>query len=185
MKEYESTIKETSKSDENIDFIESEVKVYDFDTYTEDICKEYRNKKSLSSVDAFALSDDGDLWFIEFKNARKSQLPKKSLPPKAYDSMYTAYFFLKERYSIDELKKKAVLFVVYNDDAISDENKENQSKSFSKFKTKMGEMAKIDTETRILFGLEKFKGFLYREIHTIGKQEFLEKYEQKCCLIDD
>lgn len=184
MKEYESTIRETSKSDENIDFIESEVKVYDFDAYTEDICKEYRSKKSLSSVDAFALSDDGDFWFIEFKNARKSQLPKKSLPPKAYDSMYTAYFFLKQKYSIDELKSKAILFVVYNDDAISGEKKENPSKGFSKFKTKIGELAKIDTETRILFGLEKFKGFLYREIHTIGKQEFLEKYEQKCRLIE-
>lgn len=60
MEQYESTIKETSKSDENIDFIESEVKVYDFDAYTEDVCKEYRSKKSLSSVDAFALSDDDD-----------------------------------------------------------------------------------------------------------------------------
>ena len=48
MEQYESTIKETSKSDENIDFIESEVKVYDFDAYTEDVCKEYRSKKSLS-----------------------------------------------------------------------------------------------------------------------------------------
>lgn len=123
MEQYESTIKETSKSDENIDFIESEVKVYDFDAYTEDVCKEYRSKKSLSSVDAFALSDDDDFWFIEFKNARKSQLPKKSLPPKAYDSIYTAYFFLKEKYSINQIKKKAVLFVVYNDDAISDEKK--------------------------------------------------------------
>lgn len=37
MEQYESTIKETSKSDENIDFIESEVKVYDFDAYTEDV----------------------------------------------------------------------------------------------------------------------------------------------------
>lgn len=45
MEQYESTIKETSKSDENIDFIESEVKVYDFDAYTEDVCKEYRSKK--------------------------------------------------------------------------------------------------------------------------------------------
>ena len=44
MEQYESTIKETSKSDENIDFIESEVKVYDFDAYTEDVCKEYRSK---------------------------------------------------------------------------------------------------------------------------------------------
>mgnify|MGYP000054476012 CR=1 FL=1 len=34
-------------------------------------------------------------------------------------------------------------------------------------------------------GIEKFKGFLYREIHTIGKQEFLEEYEKKCRLIND
>lgn len=37
----------------------------------------------------------------------------------------------------------------------------------------------------VLFGIEKFKGFLYREIHTIGKQEFLEEYEKKCRLIND
>ena len=49
----------------------------------------------------------------------------------------------------------------------------------------MGELAKADPETRILFGIEKFKGFLYREIHTIGKQEFLEEYEKKCRLIND
>ena len=183
MEIYESTIRKTSKSDDGTDFIKSDVKVYDFDAFTKTICNAYRNKKTLGSVDAFALSDTNEeLWFIEFKNARKSRVPKKSLQIKAYDSMYTAYFFLKEKYSLNEIKSRAVLFVVYNDDAIEEEQRENPSTDFLKFKTKMGEMARIDPENRILFGMDKYKGFLYKEIHTIGKEEFIEKYQSRCRL---
>lgn len=63
---YESTIEAVSQSDGGKKFIESNIKVYDFDKFTEDICRDYRNKKNLCSVDAFAISDNGSFLFIEF-----------------------------------------------------------------------------------------------------------------------
>lgn len=62
--------------------------------------------------------------------------------------------------------------MVYNDDAISDEKKENPSKGFSKFKNKMGELAKADPETRILFGIEKFKGFYIEKYILLENRNF-------------
>ena len=180
---YESTIEAVSQSDGGKKFIESDIKVYDFDKFTEDICRDYRNKKSLCSVDAFAISDNGSFLFIEFKNARKSQFPKTSLPPKAFDSIYIAQFFLQEKYSIEYLKEHSVLIVVYNDDAVYGQQKENKSGHFEKIKNKLGTYAKVDKEKEILFNLEKYKGALYKDIFTISKKEFMEKYALKCNLI--
>ena len=180
---YESTIEAVSQSDGGKKFIESDIKVYDFDKFTEDICRDYRNKKNLCSVDAFAISDNGNFLFIEFKNARKSQFPKTSLPPKAFDSIYIAQFFLQEKYSIEYLKEHSVLIVVYNDDAVYGQQKENKSGHFEKIKNKLGTYAKVDKEKEILFNLEKYKGALYKDIFTISKKEFMEKYALKCNLI--
>ena len=183
-KEYESTIKTVSQSDRGENFIESDIKVYDFDKFTADICNCYRDKKYLNSVDAFAVSDDNEFLFIEFKNVRKSHFPKRSVSPKAFDSIYIAQFFLDEKYSIDFLKEHSILIVVYNDDAVSETQKENKSGDFEKIKKKIGVYAQIDKESEILFNLEKYKGILYKDIFTISKKEFMNKYALKCNLID-
>lgn len=181
-KEYESTIEFVSQSDDGKKFIESDIKVYNFDKYTEYICNRYRHKKNLCSVDAFAVSNNNDFLFIEFKNARKSQFPKSSLPPKAFDSLYTVQFFLNGKYSIEYLKNHSILIVVYNDEAIS--QKENKSEALEKTKEKLRTYAQIEKNAEILFNLESYKGTLYKDVITINKDEFMKKYASQCNLIN-
>ena len=182
MDKYKSTITDTSKSKKGEKFIESDINVYDFDNFTQDLCSKYRHKHNFYSVDAFAFSDKNEFWFIEFKNAVKSRFPKKWLRPKAMDSLYTAYFFFNQQYSLEELKKNSVFIVVYNDDNREEIHKENPSEDFEKLKNKMATFANVQNETRILFDIEDFKGFLYKDVITIGNNEFMEKYASKCHL---
>lgn len=181
MRNYKSTITDASKSSEGVKFIESNIKVYNFDDFTSDLCSRYRHKRNFYSVDAFAKTDESEFWFIEFKNARKARVRKKWLRPKAMDSIYTSFFFLEKKYPLEEIMKKSVLFVVYNDEE-DQIQKENPSENFEKLKQKIADFAQIQEENRILFDIDDFKGFLYKDVITIGKSEFMKKYASKCHL---
>ncbi|MDE6887070.1 MAG: hypothetical protein K2P45_00245 [Eubacterium sp.] len=66
---------------------------------------------------------------------------------------------------------EAFLIVVYNEEGV--EQKEEESEYLQAIKKKVGGWA--GNRTRILFGLEIYKGVLYKEILTVDKNEFMEK----------
>ena len=165
-----STLSETSKDDEGNAVVDYQNPVYNFDSITKDIADIYRVKKPHKSCDALYVKDDEHIYLMEFKNVRKSRIPKKELHQKAYDSIMTLQMAFFPQFSLDELKKRVVLIVIYNNDGIVE--KEQDSASFEAFKKKLSGLSKSQNE--ILFGLEIFRGILYKDVLTLEKQKYVE-----------
>lgn len=127
-----STLCETSKDDEGNAVVDYQNQVYNFDSITSDIADIYRVKKPLKSCDALYIKDDAHIYLIEFKNIRKSRIPKKELHQKTYDSIMTLQMAFFPKLSLDELKMRVVLVIIYNNDGIVE--KEQDSVSFDAFK---------------------------------------------------
>ena len=89
---------------------------------------------------------------------------------KAYDSILTLQMAFFPEFSLDELKTRVVLIVIYNDAGIVE--KEQDSVSFDKFKSKLSSLSK--SQNHILFDLEIFQGILYKEVLTLEKQEYIK-----------
>lgn len=127
-----STLSETSKDNEGNAVVDYQNLVYNFDRITNDIAHIYRVKKPCKSCDALYIKDDAHIYLIEFKNVRKSRVPKKELHQKAYDSIMTLQMAFFPEFSLEELKMRVVLIVVYNDAEIVE--KEQDSVSFDALK---------------------------------------------------
>lgn len=167
-----STLKERSRDDDGHSFIESQQEVYDFDEITQEIADMYRNKRPMASCDALYSKDDSHIYLIEFKNARRSRIGKKFFLQKAFDSVFSLEFAFYQHLPLEELKEKLYLVVVYNDEGVVE--KEAESPNFQSFKQAVGRLAG-DNE-RILFGLDIYKGVLYKDIFTVEKDVFMEQF---------
>ncbi len=165
-----STLSETSKDNEGNAVVDYQNLVYNFDRITNDIAHIYRVKKPCKSCDALYIKDDAHIYLIEFKNVRKSRVPKKELHQKAYDSIMTLQMAFFPEFSLEELKMRVVLIVVYNDAEIVE--KEQDSVSFDAFKKKLADLSK--SQNKILFGLEIFQKVLYKAVFTLEKQEYVK-----------
>ena len=143
------TLSETSKDDDGNAVINYQNPVYNFDRITSDIAAIYRAKKPHKSCDALYIKDDAHIYLMEFKNVRKSRIPKKELHQKAYDSIMTLQMAFFPKLSLDEL-----------------------SVSFDAFKRKLSDLSK--SRNKILFDLEIFQGIFYKEVLTLEKQEYVK-----------
>ncbi len=166
-----STLRETSKDDDGNILIDDLQEVYNFDIVTEIIAGVYRNKKPLCSCDALFIKNKDEIFLIEFKNARKSRVPKKQLCEKAFDSIMTLQVAFFPNFSIEDLRKKVNLIFVYNNEGVAE--KELESPYFDKIKSKFAQISNYNST--ILFGLDKYKGIFYKNIMTVEKQIFLSK----------
>lgn len=169
------TLSETSKDNEGNAVVDYENVVYNFDIITNDIADVYRVKRPQKSCDALYIKDSENIYLIEFKNVRRSRVPRKELQQKAYDSIMTLQLGFFPRFSLNDLKEKVVLIVVYNDDGIVE--KEQDSVSFDALKNKLNSFSK--SGKNILFNLEIFKGILYKDIFTLEKQEYSKTMHQQ------
>ena len=166
-----STLSETSKDDEGNAVVDYQNPVYNFDSITSDIANIYRVKKPHKSFDALYIKDNSHIYLIEFKNIRRSRIPKKELHQKAYDSIMTLQMVFFPNLSLNELKTRVVLIIIYNDDDGIVE-KEQDSISFDALKRKMCDLSKC--QNKILFDLEIFRGILYKDVLTLEKQEYIK-----------
>lgn len=164
------TLSEISEDDDGNAVVDYQNIVYYFDYITEYIADTYRVKKPHRSCDALYIKDDAHIYLMEFKNVRRSRMPKKELHEKAYDSIMTLQMAFFSNLSLDELKKRVVLIVIYNDAGIVE--KEQDSASFEAFKSKMSDLSK--SQNKILFGLDIFRGILYKDVLTLEKQEYIK-----------
>ena len=157
--------------------------VYNFDA----VKTQYAN--SLGLTEEVASSCDGLFWsdkwrgLIEFKNGRLIDKKNKNfkneelrkLEKKNIDSMFVLLDLTNKCF--DELVKKTEYILVYNK-----ENNDIESlQEIGSYFIKEGK-SKAETETIdeiICFGLEKFKGYCFKSIHTYSKEEFEEKFVKK------
>lgn len=76
--------------------------------------------------------------------------------------------------SLEELKERLYLVVVFNDEEIIE--KEQESQYFQAFKKKVGQLA--GEKERILFGMDIYKGTFYKDVYTVEKNVFLKQMYQ-------
>lgn len=163
------TLSDSSRDDSGYSVIESSQEVYDFDEITKELADKYRTSKPQHSCDALYIKDADHIYLLEFKNARRSRVPAKEVKRKAYDSIMTLQLAFFPQYSLEDIRQKVFLIFIYNNEGVIE--KEEESAAFDAFKSKLLQFSENTQD--ILFGLDIYKGVLYKDVWTIDKTEFM------------
>lgn len=184
-----STLKQTSKDDNNEEYMtESTIRVINFDSVGGD--KYSKNNKlniQLKTNDVLFLHNDKKYTFIEFKNGKLLDKTNKIDIKKLKDielKILNSLFILGdiEEKSLSSLKEITDYILVYNEEK-NTPNERNSISEIGNYFINQGnissEKTKTEREEIICFGLEKFKGYCFKNIHTYSKEEFEEKFVKK------
>ena len=184
-----STLKQTSKDDNNQEYMtESTIRVINFDSVGGD--KYSKNNKlniQLKTNDVLFLHNDKKYTFIEFKNGKlldktnKIDIKKlKDIELKILNSLFVLGDI--EEKSLSSLKEITDYILVYNEEK-NTPNERNSISEIGNYFINQGnissEKTKTEREEIICCGLEKFKGYCFKNIHTYSKEEFEEKFVKK------
>ena len=184
-----STLKQTSKDDNNEEYMtESTIRVINFDSVGGD--KYSKNNKlniQLKTNDVLFLHNDKKYTFIEFKNGKlldktnKIDIKKlKDIELKILNSLFVLGDI--EEKSLSSLKEITDYILVYNEEK-NTPNERNSISEIGNYFINQGnissEKTKTEREEIICFGLQKFKGYCFKNIHTYSKEEFEEKFVKK------
>ena len=184
-----STLKQTSKDDNNEEYMtESTIRVINFDSIGGD--KYSKNNKlniQLKTNDVLFLHNDKKYTFIEFKNGKlvdktnKIDIKKlKDIELKILNSLFVLGDI--EEKSLSSLKEITDYILVYNEEK-NTPNERNSISEIGNYFINQGnissEKTKTEREEIICFGLEKFKDYCFKNVHTYSKEEFEEKFVKK------
>ena len=184
-----STLKQTSKDDNNEEYMtESTIKVINFDSVGGDkYSKNNRLNIQLKTNDVLFLHNNKEYTFIEFKNGKlldktnKIDIKKlKDIELKILNSLFVLGDI--EEKSLSSLKEITDYVLVYNEEK-NTPNERNSISEIGNYFINQGnissEKTKTEREEIICFGLEKFKGYCFKNVHTYSKEEFEEKFVKK------
>ena len=184
-----STLKQTSKDDNNEEYMtESTIRVINFDSVGGDkYSKNNRLNIQLKTNDVLFLHNNKKYTFIEFKNGKlldktnKIDIKKlKDIELKILNSLFVLGDI--EEKSLSSLKEITDYVLVYNEEK-NTPNERNSISEIGNYFINQGDISseKIKTEKEeiICFGLEKFKGYCFKNVHTYSKEEFEEKFVKK------
>ena len=184
-----STLKQTSKDDNNEEYMtESTIKVINFDSVGGDkYSKNNRLNIQLKTNDVLFLHNNKKYTFIEFKNGKlldktnKIDIKKlKDIELKILNSLFVLGDI--EEKSLSSLKEITDYILVYNEEK-NTPNERNSISEIGNYFINQGnissEKTKTEKEEIICFGLEKFKGYCFKNVHTYSKEEFEEKFVKK------
>ena len=185
-----STLKQTSKDDNNEEYMtESQIKVINFDSVGGD--KYTRNNNlsiQLKTNDVLFLHNDERYTFIEFKNGKLLDKSNRIDIKKLKDielKILNSIFVLGdiEGKSLNTLKEITNYILVYNEDK-NLPNEKNSISEIGNYFVNQGSSLSVgkntlDKDEIICFGLEKFKGYCFKNVHTYSKEEFEEKFVKK------
>ena len=184
-----STLKQTSKDDNNEEYMtESTIRVINFDSIGGD--KYSKNNKlniQLKTNDVLFLHNDKKYTFIEFKNGKlvdktnKIDIKKlKDIELKILNSLFVLGDI--EEKSLSSLKEITDYILVYNEEK-NTPNERNSISEIGNYFINQGnissEKTKTEREEIICFGLEKFKDYCFKNVHTYSKEEFEERFVKK------
>lgn len=172
--DYLKTLWECSKDDKGNGFVESNEKAYKLDEISTKEAELYRHKKNLAAADAFIRSENGKFYVIEFKNTRKSCMPKNSLYPKAHDSIFLIQLLFEASLSLEQIKERTYFFVIYNDGVLSEI--ENASSSFDKLKEEMKKLAGEQELYPVHWGMERYEKNFYKKVYTLDVKDFQNEF---------
>ena len=162
-----STLKTTSYDDDNAEFMtELEVPVIDFDNVKEQYLRNIGcQDESLTSVDALLSKANYDV-FIEFKNG---SLSKKEARLGIYSKIQDSLLMLCDITDshISQLRQCLDFILVYNE--VKNPSKHNMAKDYIN-----DHLTALGGKEFVRFGLERYAGVYFRNVHTYNVEEFEE-----------
>ncbi len=166
--QYLSSIKDTSyNKSANIFLTNSDLQVINFDKVKDNFASDKKINYP-KSVDALYYND-GILYFIEFKDA---ECKEHILHKKIYDSIII--LSSKLNISVNEIVKNSIYIVVFS----SEKNKDITSKNYIENPTEYYDITNavgnFFQEHTILFNLEQYKNYLYKDVYTVNEISFNE-----------
>ena len=170
---WKQTLTETAYTSDvpiQLELKNGEVIVFGLDKIASGFVKGLYGDKIVSSCDAFIPKGD-ELYFIEFKNQRITNIKPKELAAKALGSLLVSQLAFFPQKSLEALSNHSHLFVVYKDQGLQGEP--------DYYKEIMGTFAPLANLTNepIQIDLRRYLNYgLYCEIHTISVSQFNEFY---------
>ena len=175
------TLKETSFDSENKEYMtESTLEGVNFDGLKDQFVRTLDNKfeELPCSNDALFFSSDDEIFMIEFKNGKIDKNTTYNLFRKNYDSILIYLHY--DLHDIETIKSKLNYILVYNKEKNSTEEGTTDSISQSNSRVKIGQtLASKANKNFILFGLNYFKGYTFKEVYTLTETEFEELFLKK------
>lgn len=167
---HQTSLRKTSKDDNNknnISFMtESMLRVINFDAVAKEYARNHKLKGIPTSNDALFVHDE-HMFFIEFKNGVIDKKTQHNIKEKIFDSVLILTDILNE--SISYTRKTIEYILVYN-------GEKNSRRELACRVSKMANTHFIEK------GLEKFKGYCFKDVYTYTKEEFekdfIKKYEK-------
>ena len=159
---------------------ESQVGVINFDKIKEAYAKEKGLKNHPKSNDALYIQQGGIDTFIEFKNGYMEKRKGPELKEKIYDSLLILTDIIGE--NISYTRKHLNYILVYNETKNSDDENINVKTEVQDSQAReeiSKSVFKLAKERKIRFGLERFKGYCFKEVATYTKEEFEQEFVAK------
>jgi hypothetical protein len=176
---FSETLKKTSE-DTNNQTIEKcmtmcETTVLNFDNFKDEFVKNMKLNSVPKSCDALYMTDQNEIFLIEFKNGKIEALKNYEVKIKIYESL----LILCEKFSItiDFTRNNISFILVYNEDAAHGLN-QYEDTGLNKLQIFLFNLA---NEPIIRFGLNHFKKLYFKEVYTYTKAEFESKFVSKYC----
>lgn len=169
------TVKNISYDSGNNEFmVNCREQIINFDKVTNSYLKSINHGiDSISSCDGLVFTDD--LWiFIEFKNGKISNTGKHYKVKKKVPHSLNIFCDILG-INISTTREKMIFILVYNKDKnkISDSECQNNSNSKDFI---IGHVFDKANKDPIGFGLHKYKGVYFKEVHTFNVEEFCEYF---------
>jgi hypothetical protein len=172
------TLKETSFDDHNQEYMtQSTLQVINFDKLKEEFFKKINNdtNRMFCSNDALFICNDDEIYMIEFKNGKIDQNTIYNLFWKNFDSILI-YMHYKVQ-DIERIKSNLNYILVYNEEKNKDLPGTNQSISQSNSRNQLGQsLAKKAKKEFIQFGLGYFKDYIFKDVYTLNKSQFEDRF---------
>lgn len=173
------TLKECSRDTANsVAMVTSQVRAICFD----DVKSQYivsldpRSRQKIKSFDALLLEKSGDIDFIEFKNGCIDSHDAYEIMQKIFDSLLI-FLDVTER-TLKDARRQVTFILVYNEK----KNKDLQKWEFDRqdfliqqapSRVELGKILANKADTHFIrFGLERFKGYCFKEVRTLTVTEF-------------
>lgn len=190
----QSSLEETSYDKDNGTYmVHSQMQVCSFDKVKEWYVSERASlaNPNPKSNDALYFGEE-ECFFIEFKNGRISNEVNFEINKKIYDSLFILFDLeYKDKKgklvnSISYTRSAMTYILVYNEENYSkygttrqtiEGEKRQQEASKSHHRNKLYKtIRKLANEEFILFGLDQFKNYLFKNVHTYTEKEFEQKF---------
>lgn len=185
LKSHLSTLKETSvdfHDQTNIQYMTaSEMDAVNFDEVKEEYIRDLSLVEAPKSNDALFILKNGTLVFVEFKNGYMDKVKEYGVRKKIYDSIIILTDILG--CGVASLRQNMEYILVYNESANEDQHEVIEKKKFMVQSSRAYDnLAKnifqMARREYVCFGVNIFKNYCFKDVHTYTEKEF-EEYLEK------